>query len=598
MSASIVQSDAVEYTPDFARILSLPRRTWEPNASQQLVEWLTPQLRSPLGEMVLRPIQAIALYELSQVRGLFGIIRVGAGKTLISLLARFMVPCQRPLLVVKAALVEKTKHEMRELSRHWHVPRDLRIVSYELFGPKHNARLLENYRPDLIICDEVHKIRDMGRSRSKRFARYFAAHPETMFVAMSGTMTKRSIRDYARFLRWSLKPTNAPIPQLEGELEEWCNAIDERVNPIRRLRPGALLYFVRPEDANTTDALSATRRGYGRRLTETPGVVATQETPIDCSLLLRGHELTLLPVVEQAFAKLRSDWLTPDDWPIADASQQWRHARELGLEFYLRWNPRPPEWWYIPRAFWAHCCRQALNHSRSIDSEGQLAQAITLNQAPRHVLCSVCGVGGEERVKHDIYEAYQAWKAVENGFIPKTECVWLGYTALQFAAEWAAKAPGIIWCEHVEFARTLSRGAGIPYYGQGGVEWRSGQPIEKADPKRPCIASIRANSEGRNLQFYHRNLITSLPPNGPDLEQLLARTHREGQKADEVTFDVLMTCIEHYAGLEQAKRDAELSRDTIMQLQKVLCADHVFEDLSEVMGRTGPRWNRDYANAS
>lgn len=490
--------------------------------------------------------------------------------TLISLLARFMVPCQRPLLLTKAALVEKTKREMQELAQHWQVPRDLRIVSYELLGRPQSAGLLQQYRPDLIICDEAHKLRNPRAAVTRRVARYMAANPETVCVFMSGTITKRSLKDYSRLLRWALKPTLAPIPQRENELEEWADALDEKVNPLRRLDVGALLYLCGHDEDNAPDALSAARQAYYRRLVQTQAVVATAQTPLDCSLLLSAAEPELGRDVDAAVRHIRDFWETPDGWPIADAITLWRHLRELALGFFYRWNPRPPDEWLFPRKAWASECREIIKHSRRFDSEGQVVREIQLGNIQSH--------------------SYWAWKEVEKTFIPNTECVWLDDSVVQYASEWAKKAPGIIWCEHVEFARRLAERANIDYYGRGGVSERTGRPIESHPANGAMIASIASNSEGRNLQAWSRNLIISPPANGPQWEQLLARTHRDGQQADEVSFDVIMTCIEHYSALEQAQRDARYCHQTQGQLQKLLYADMVFPSEAELIVRKGPRW--------
>lgn len=568
--SSLVNRLDVQFSADLQRILALPRRVWSDEDVARLAEWLTQQLKTPGGTQKLRPIQAIALWELAQHKGLFGIMRVGSGKTLVSLLARFMVPCQRPVLVTKAALIEKTKREMQVLAHHWKMPRDLKMISYELLGRPQAVNLLNTYKPDLIVADECHKLRNPRAAVTRRVARYMAANPDTICALMSGTVTKRSLRDYSRLLRWALRPTLAPVPQRENELEEWADALDEKINPLRRIGVGSLLYLCSAEENDAPDELAAARRAYHRRLVQTPAVVATAQTPLDCSLSIAALEPELPRVVDDAIQQLRDTWETPDGWPIADALTMWRHIRELSLGFYYRWNPRPPDEWLQPRKAWASECREIIKHSRRFDSEGQVAREIQLG--------------------HLQSQAYWDWKRVQNTFVPNTECVWLDDTIIKVAAEWAKQGPGIVWCEHVEFGRKLRDAGAICYYGRGGLD-DGGRAIEAADPRRALVASIASNSEGRNLQAWSRNLIVSPPANGPQWEQLLARTHREGQQADEVTFDVVMTCIEHYAALDQAKRDAQFAHQTQGQLQKLLYADMIFPNEIELGARRGPRWN-------
>jgi hypothetical protein len=57
---------------------------------------------------------------------------------------------------------------------------------------------------------------------------------------MSGTVMKSGVRDFAHILRWALK-NRAPIPETEDEVSTWADALDEKVNPLSRRRPAALM---------------------------------------------------------------------------------------------------------------------------------------------------------------------------------------------------------------------------------------------------------------------------------------------------------------------------------------------------------------------
>ncbi len=94
---------------DLARILALPRRTHTDLAA--LATELTALLKQPAGNMSLRHIQALALYDIGTVNGGFLPIGVGEGKTLISLLAPFVLNAAKPILLLPAGLQEKTQRE-------------------------------------------------------------------------------------------------------------------------------------------------------------------------------------------------------------------------------------------------------------------------------------------------------------------------------------------------------------------------------------------------------------------------------------------------------------------------------------------------------
>ncbi len=251
-------------TSEFHRIETLPRRVWEPEEAQALADQLTQALKQPRGEQSLRPVQAIALLEMFNQQGLFGVIRVGGGKTLITLLAATVMGAKRPMLLMPAKLIKKTEREMLQLVRHWKIPTTIRIESIEKLGRKQHALMLEQYKPDLLIVDEAHKLKSPKAACTKRVRRYQAANP-TRMIALSGTVTKRSIRDYAHILRWCL-PNSTPLPEKFHELEQWANALDEKCNPVNRVKPGVLLELATEEERTTLDPIVAARRGYARRL--------------------------------------------------------------------------------------------------------------------------------------------------------------------------------------------------------------------------------------------------------------------------------------------------------------------------------------------
>lgn len=559
---------AVRLNDELQRIRALPRRLWEPYA-KELADELTAILRTPNGGMRLRPIQAVALAEIGTVGGLFGPIRVGAGKTLVSLLAPECAFAQRPLLLVPAALVGKTERDRATLSAHWRLSSFVRIMSYEWLGRAQAAEALDDYRPDLIIADEVHRLKNPRAAVTRRVRRFMTDNPDTKFVGMSGTITKRSIKDFAHVVKWTHAPSDAPVPRWHGDLELWADALDERKGQLRRADPGAIRVLCNEDEDRlwNVEPRKAARQAFRRRLVETPGVVATKETPIDASIRVRGVEPKITPAIDEAFDRLRYRWETPDGWPIADGLAMFRHARELALGFYYVWNPRPPKHWLEARRAWAAFVRQVLRHSRKLDSELQVRR--------RHAEAPEC----------------RAWLAVRDEFKPNTEPCWIDASVLRAAIAWANKHKGIVWVEHTCFGDLLSRMSGIPYYGRKGLDAR-GNAIEAHAPGKPLVASIQSNSTGRNLQAWSRNLIASMPANGMQTEQLFGRTHRDGQDADEVLFDVFVSCAEHVGSFWQAKRDCEFVADSTGSPQKLLLADVDMPTADSIAFRSGARWDK------
>jgi hypothetical protein len=573
---------AVPDTRELRRILTLPRRSLD--SGEAWAERLTKALKTPWGTMSLRPIQALALKEICEVGGCFAPINAGGGKTLLSYLAPTLARATRPVLVVPAALRDKTTKEFRELARHWLGPHpdSIRIISYQELGRTSAGAqldeagnvirpgLLEKLRPDLLIFDEVHKVKNFKAAVTRRVRRFLKANPGVKVVAMSGTVTKRSLKDYAHIARWCL-PLTCPVPQTDDDLEAWASALDEKVASYQRLKPGALALFAKgplPDDPD--EALPFVRNAYRERLTETPGVVATQDGALGTSLVVAPYgDGGKCARIEEGFKLLREKWATPDGQFFADPLTLARHARSLCLGLWYRWKVQPPEEWTVKRAAWASECRSLIKtNKRNLDSEKHIVQHLHLYPESRPL--------------------YREWSQVKGSFTPETEVVWLGDEALDAAVKWLADGPGSVWCKHSFFARELSRRTGLPYYGPGGLD-AAKRAIEDHPADQSLIASVDANGTGRNLQKWSRNLLMSSLANGEQFEQLIARTHRPGQEADEVEFSIYMGCAETLVGFWQAVADCRYVQASIGQAQRLCYADVT---LPEYLTNGTARWTK------
>ncbi len=669
---------------------------------ETIADRLTNLLKTPNGKQKLRPVQAAALYELGTHGGLFGPIPVGHGKTLISLLAAYVLGAERPLLVLPAALIKRTNKkggEKERYAKHWRIPTNIQFISYEMLGRVQAATFLEELNPDFLIFDEVHRLKNKHAAVTRRLLRFMKAHPNTKVMALSGTVMKKSLLDFGHILRWCLKH-NAPIPTTDTELEDWAQAIDEKIEEYERADLGALKTL-----SNGVDDIDAVRRGFRDRLISTPGVVAVtggEDDLVSSSLRITALKYDVAPITEQHFAKLRADWLTPDDWQLKMAVDVWRHSRELSLGFHYCWTERemwskwlapilqsaknkpdyiverisnvlepmignganidapnerettysklatalsmanttdstsakrgsapsagkpqngradtegsvsititergksedsfaspaiapsgsletlskafhrllhiclklakPPDPWRNARRDWSAFVRETLSRSRTLDSELQVVQACDAGRLPNVTL--------------------EAWRAIRDSFTPNVVAMWHDDSAIKVCLEWM-KQPGIVWTEHDLFARRLAEVSGCKYFGAKGLS-DDGEAVEDTDHSKAIILSIDANKEGRNLQEkWSRNLITA-PPEGADIwQQMLGRTHRPGQLADEVEVDVLLGCKEHANAWRRALAAAESIRDTTGADSKLLFADVIWPSDDEIAGYAGARW--------
>lgn len=548
----------VQRNSEFLRISRLPRRRWPP-VPPELVTRLSEHLQTPHGDMVLRPWQAAALCEFHDNGGLFAQAGIGMGKTLLSYLAAAVIEAKRPLLLVPAKLREKTLREFRELRLSWKgVP--IRVESYEMLSTtnKKTGRPsvdLDHYKPDCILLDEVHRCRDVRSKRTKKLNRYIRearkAGLSVRVMAMSGTIAKRSLRDFAHILEWCL-PTTSPLPHDWLDLTTWSDAVDERVVMGDPVDPGVLLQLCTPEEKRLPP-LDAARRAVGRRIFETPGAMATERTDgVAASLIIECHEVVADIAMENAFEVMKRTWTAPSGEAIADPIAMYRHLRECACGFVYKWrHPAPLEWLYA-RSDWAIGVRETIaTNRRGLDSEFEVALEVSRNP------------------HHPLREAREAWQKVKKTFEPETVPVWLSDAPLEWAAKWAASDPGLVWVEHVAVGERLAKLTGLPYYGAGGRDAK-GRYIED-HPGGSAIASIASNAEGRNLQkLWSRALFMSFPPTGYVAEQAIGRLHRPGQEADEVVCDIMISCREQLVGVEKALRDASFLTTVLQSSMRLM----------------------------
>ncbi len=614
VTASGHKAAAVLETPDFRRIRDLPRRSWETAADlDRLVALLTEHVRTPAGGMSLKPVQAAALRELHDVGGLFAIIRVGGGKTLISLLAAQILQAKRPLLIIPSGLRDKTRHEMYQLARHFNI-QPITITGYELisrdYGPlgKEGAAnaseagngylnrcgsILGQLEPDLIIADEVHRLKNTRAGVTRKVRAYIQgarkAGKTVHFAGLTGTITSRSLRDYWHILRWALG-TKAPIPLDLDEFKTWSLALDEGVDAESRTQPGALprlspdLSEVRcltrdcrtvylstldqcPECGTLKDDIVVARSAYCDRLVSSPGVISTKEDRPGMSLVITAREVPAPEPVRDAIKHMRATWTTPDGHPFEMAVELWSHCREAQCGFYYVWDPRPPADWLAARKAWSRYVRDSLGRSRTYHTTGHIIQAIDR------------GLIRDEGVY-----LLGEWRAIADTFKPRTVPVWIDDTVLRWAASWITKSDHrLCWVEHRCVGERLSELTGVPFFSRKGCDPR-GNLVDKH--KGPAIVSIDACKTGRNLQYrWYENLYMSPSSVPDDWEQSLGRTHRDGQPQDEVTAEILMMAAESYSSLVYAIRRAGYVEQTTSQPQKLLYATRDLGSVEALISR-------------
>lgn len=514
-------------TSEWQRINSLPMR--DPDIFQNPFPGLTHS-------------QSLLFHELCACQGGIGCIGVGGGKSFVAPLLPFAINAKKPLLIVPAQLKIQTidhvipKHQELGLQIH----PNLRIETYNWISSIKGADFLEEYQPDLIIADECHKLKNPKAARTKRIMRFFKKYPQTIFVGLSGTITKNSLLDYYHLFFLALRK-GSPLPNNYQECELWDLALSPKKDKpfYEMIHPGALLEWN-----------SEPRVGFQNRLRKTSGVIFTEQSQCESSIYI---QLMKDQYKSPELTNCRYDWELPNGELICDALEYYQKMRQLALGFYYDYVVQPPDEWSETKRSWQSIARSILKYNRqNIDTLGQLELSPIVQQIPE----------------------YHKWKSIEKTYIPQTYARWFDPNiiyelmhALSYQNDWSES---LIWTDSVAVGE-LFKHNGMQYFGSGD-DRELLEYIKKPYISAPLVLSINAHSEGKNLQRFNKNIILTPPASGKAWEQIIGRTHRLGQEADEILFYVYLHTPEYEQAFENALDEAKYIQQTTGQKQKLLLA--------------------------
>lgn len=544
---------------ELGRVIALPRRALDltVDLTDEFVLRPSPCSGCQLcaaGPPRLRSAQSAMLAEARSRTGLLGFVGVGEGKSLASLLMPAALAMAPTLLLVPAHVREQLLEvDVPRYARHFKIPLEsITVRSYSDLSSPRTFDLLDRLKPRLIVCDEAHNLRPKsGSVRSSRFYKYLRSNPSVRLVAMSGSLLAKSLRDVGAISAHALGIAS-PLPISWSDLEEWCAAVDPDVES--RLEPGALLELC--------SAGEAPRAGLQRRVAESPGVVVVADPDgVGSSLVVEVVRPPAAPAVRAAIKEVESTWSIGGE-EHADALEHAAVLRELSLGFYYAW-----EWedgaedkeWLEARAEWRRTVREFLRHrSRpGLDSPGLVEEAARRGGLPA-----------------DVASSWSRWAPLSEKPGPTTVARWLDDSALRFAIK-AAGRSSIIWYRHRAVGDQLAK-IGVDTFGAGTAASR--EVLRLAEMKDPgtVAMSIRAHGTGKNLQHaWSRNVVLGAPRGADVWQQLIGRTHRPGQTADEVSFLVVCPTADAEAPMHGAVETARFVQETTGEPQKLLRAQRL-----------------------
>lgn len=484
-------------------------------------------------ENLLRSQQASVLIE-GYEYGCIAPIPVGAGKTLPTFLLPFLLNAARPMLMVPAALREKTKRDFADYAQDWRV-RLPEVVSYEEMYRADRHDLLTRRRPDLLMADECDPLMN-DNACSRRVKRYCREH-RPRFVPMSGTLIGDKLERYHGVTTWALG-SKAPMPTSTDDAERWASALDSEVKAIARHDPGAL---------------GQIPGGFHHHFRTRRGVVCGQGVACPASIRASVWEQALPEVLAQTVREVAASGMRPDgeildEWGLPDC------LCRIALGHYPIWDPAPPSWWLRPRrAFWSAIRELLAAEHPDFDTAGQIVTALDCGhpRVPGHA---------------ELAELLAEWRAVKDRFEPTPVPVWLDVSPLVEITARARANPGtLVWTPFVAVGQMLEH-MGLPYYG-------ADRDPETAPPGHSIAVSVMAHHRGKNLQAWHRNTILRCPAKAKINEQLIGRTHRPGQNATSIFLEYLGSISYHREVLDRVMAEARAVTRASGVQQKLTLAD-------------------------
>jgi hypothetical protein len=523
----------------------------------------------------LNAAQNAALWAIQEQEGGVITLPVGTGKQLIAFLAGTVLQADYLFFVTPASSRAQVAVGYSDWRTIFRLPYHLLIISPETISRDSGvagieANLAAAKRP-VIVIDEAHKFGNQFAARTGRLARLLSRHSNLRVVAMSGSFMSHSITQFAHLSQWSLG-LKSPLPRTGTSLlDAWSRVLDHSKIPPKledytHVEP--LVLWAGGESfsgMSSRDRRTQARRAFAKRLDTSPGVVTARGEGLGTSLRLErapgSRDLNIPDEVKDKLARLRANGEIEFDGVVdvlADPLAQMRAERQLAMGFYYKWewpldsNQRPKidfDWVETRRAWNAFVRSEILECARDgYDSEMTI----------RTTIVHECATLPQARW-HAGHVAWQAWaphssKRWSGQPTPPTRTVWIDTFFMDYVNGLIRQMPAstLVWYRS-DAVREALRAAGH--------EVAEGRSFDTKKSRRLCV-SINSHAEALNLQqAWHTNLVVE-PPAGANIwEQMLGRTHRQHQRADEVVAYVVL----HHESFERKMVEAFLASTGVQE---------------------------------
>jgi hypothetical protein len=404
--------------------------------------------------------------------------------------------------------------------------------------------------------------------------------------------------------------------------EEWSAVLDSAApnmgnfrNDLRP-RPGPISHLTHWcedhfPDADLPPNLVGFRRAFAQRMVTAPGVIcSTEEDPVGSGLVFYNNDCKDResekgwPRLMEHLDILMNDFQTPSGEELACAMNVWGYRYQMeatGFYYDLYW--RDVEKMAEIRKISEPEAEDILERSKEYHEKHKKYQAALrywLKNSSRPKLDTPALVGGNmknhgaEYVGQPLYEAWITWKsaAFEGMEVRQQRPVRVCDFKIKQVADDVEKdnkpgkkgKGGIIWYTHTEMGFWMmdelrERGLDPIHCPRG--DWSNRLLADSGKLKGKVIVASICHGTGKDLQHgFYRNYFLQVPVSASTMEQVLGRTHRPGQKAEEVEAYFYLSTDFDIAHFNALLNDTAYMQQTTTQKHKLLIGSYTFRPRS------------------
>jgi len=539
--------------------------------------------------ITLRDVQCDALYSIRIYGGGFFPIGVGYGKTIIALLAYHILQCPSSIYLMPNPVHDQLYfHDIPFVEREFGIKLNvttldglgkegrcraaaknpgLKLIPYSLLSVTDTYEFLSKTKTQCILADECHFLRHRNSARTKRLLNFLRDSSKIKLICLSGTITKNSLLDYSHLIQRSLGENN-PLPNSNAILNEW----DELLHPDNYHKYVTHRELIKihavATGKNMQDRITqeAARTSFKWRLHTAPGVVATEGQSVDCSIYL-NPVYTKIPVnVQDALEELNETWVDPNGDEIVDMVVKTQMEAQLVSGFYYKLT-------------WPEGITKETIDAHDAKMLFYRMLRMWLKRGPRvghdTPLLAMRALAKKTGYVNELQDEYDMWKFMQKDWMPKRvrSTNWISDYKLREAFCWAVQAEtGIIWYKWDVFGEEVFRFLWANDMRELVQFCPANCPIDKLMQKDKILVCSMAHAIGKNLQHYDQQLVLDVPRNAQLWEQMLGRTHRQGQKSDLVSADIICGTEFERDGIRKSLKQAKFIEETGGGSQKLLIA--------------------------